>query len=732
MSLNKKIFSLIAILLITLSAIGATILVGREIKYHNSNAGLSYDIVVVGAGPSGIGASIQAARNGSKVLLLEETDWVGGQMTAGGVPTIDEGERIWSSGLFDEFITKVKTSYGARPIATCYWANPSNQISRCFEPKVGKKVLEDMIKAEPNITLRLRTKVVGLTKSGSTITGIVLPNNEYVGSKIVIDATEYGDLIPMAGIDYRVGNTTNANLNPNACIQAITYTAEIKRYPNGVPQELLMNQAPPGYDKNKFIGLINDVTGYRGTSGALWDHLPVAFEYLNAYRGLPDSSGGFYYSSEYPKISRTILNSFNDLAVNARYLTDKNYRKDANCRAKLQTLQLMYYIQHDLGHRDWAIANDEGYNTPYNTQENVCPTSIIPTAFKSIEANMAVIPYVRESIRGIGTNTITGSQIKRVGTPAKSNSRFSDAIAIGAYANDLHGCNTSTSLEVGLDSLSDIPSGFVTGPFQIRMSNLIPKYVDGFIFAEKNISQSRLVNGASRLQPSMMVIGQASGALASLSAKNNIPARNVSVSDVQKRVLEARSSIFPFFDVNSTNPNYIAIQMSGIKNIFAGYSDGRFGPNDILTRAQFSIVMNTAFKIPTSSPATPTFKDVPTTYWAYKFIEGLYKSGVTAGCDNTPRFCPDDKVTNAQVAVFVVKGWQKMNPNIQISKPATPTYSDVPSTHWAYPFVEVLASRGIKWYCDETNRRFCPDDLNNGGAVTRGVMAKILNLIPGL
>ncbi|MCX6892222.1 MAG: FAD-dependent oxidoreductase, partial [Verrucomicrobia bacterium] len=53
----------------------------------------SYDLVIAGAGTGGFGAAVQAARLGATVLLLEETDWIGGQMNAAAVTSMDEGPR---------------------------------------------------------------------------------------------------------------------------------------------------------------------------------------------------------------------------------------------------------------------------------------------------------------------------------------------------------------------------------------------------------------------------------------------------------------------------------------------------------------------------------------------------------------------------------------------------------------------------------------------------------------
>ncbi len=61
------------------------------------------------------------------------------------------------------------------------------------------------------------------------------------------------------------------------------------------------------------------------------------------------------------------------------------------------------------------------------------------------------------------------------------------------------------------------------------------------------------------------------------------------------------------------------------------------------------------------APGVATFSDVPTSYWAFQWIEALKASGITVGC--TPStYCPEDPVTRAQMAVFLAKAlglhWQ--------------------------------------------------------------------------
>ena len=70
-------------------------------------AGLQYDVVVAGAGAGGITAAIQAARMGADVLVIEESPWIGGQMTAAGVTTMDDMSNQ-RSGIYREFIRSIE------------------------------------------------------------------------------------------------------------------------------------------------------------------------------------------------------------------------------------------------------------------------------------------------------------------------------------------------------------------------------------------------------------------------------------------------------------------------------------------------------------------------------------------------------------------------------------------------------------------------------------------------
>ncbi len=139
-----------------------------------------------------------------------------------------------------------------------------------------------------------------------------------------------------------------------------------------------------------------------------------------------------------------------------------------------------------------------------------------------------VLPYVRESRRIVGLHTLCAREIDR--RPDHHPQQFENTVAIGDYPVDMHGSMQMRYLEPEFDRPEDIPTKFGGnghGPFAIPFESFIPEKVDGFLPAEKNISQSRMGNGATRLQPHTMLMGQAAGAIAALAVKHRVQARAV-------------------------------------------------------------------------------------------------------------------------------------------------------------------------------------------------------------
>ncbi len=169
-----------------------------------------------------------------------------------------------------------------------------------------------------------------------------------------------------------------------------------------------------------------------------------------------------------------------------------------------------------------------------------------------------------------------------------------------------------------------------------------------------------------------------------------------------------------FSDVPTTHPFYPYIRCLACRGILGGYSDGTFRPDNFVTRGQLAkIVANAAgFSEPVSGQ---TFSDVPPSHPFYVYIERMAGRGIIGGySDGT--FRPDNNATRGQISKIVANAAGILDP-IPSNRQ---TFSDVPSTHPFWVYIERLAGRGILGgYSDGT---FRPD--NNA---TRGQTAKIVS-----
>jgi hypothetical protein len=145
-------------------------------------------------------------------------------------------------------------------------------------------------------------------------------------------------------------------------------------------------------------------------------------------------------------------------------------------------------------------------------------------------------------------------------------------------------------------------------------------------------------------------------------------------------------------------------------------------PEDSVTRAQMAVFLERGmhgadYILP--SGTGKVFADVPLSYWAVNWIEKLYADGVTTGCGTSPLvYCPEDSVTRAQMAVFLLRakyGAGYTPPSV------TGIFTDVPTTYWAAHWIEQLYAEGITTGCGTSPLTYCPED-----SVTRAEMAVFL------
>ncbi|GAB1350901.1 FAD-dependent oxidoreductase [Ignavibacteriales bacterium] len=516
---------------------------------------MNTELLIIGGGASGICAGIQAARMGIKTLIIEESSMVGGMFNAAGVTAFDGNKYAVGGGIFGEFRKKIEDHYGGPDNTFTGWISLT-----CFEPRVGQKALDELIaSAGDNLTIWYNTKLVSIIKEANTIKGaIVEPQNSGdsevskfrssevpVYADITVEATEYGDVLYLAGLPFRFGREStfesgepSAPHDPDEIIQDLTYCAILKKDPDNI------KIVPPSenYDPERFV---NSTAEHSNSSDEVYlNHKLHNWESFISYATLP----GDKYLLNWPFRS-------NDYPTTAEIYDDFEKRKWHLEKAKELTRDYIHYMQTKLGHPEWGI-DESAYDTP---------------------DNFPPIPYVRESRRGIGNYYMREWDV----VPDEYTLRpplISDSIAVGDYFLDHHHSHLFKEPEERL--IEELPAN---APFQIPMDCLIPAGVNGLLLAEKSISVSHIVNGCTRLQPCVMLIGQAVGALAALSIKKERRPADISVMDVQDVLLEAGCQLFPYKDLWNTNPRFTKIQELAIAGFFVVKDDFSFSGEEPVT-----------------------------------------------------------------------------------------------------------------------------------------------------
>lgn len=171
----------------------------------------------------------------------------------------------------------------------------------------------------------------------------------------------------------------------------------------------------------------------------------------------------------------------------------------------------------------------------------------------------------------------------------------------------------------------------------------------------------------------------------------------------------------PFTDVDPAHFAYDAIINLYERNIISGYGNGKFGPNDSVTRGQAAKMLAQVLELDTTSVVNPNFKDVKTTDPFYKYIAALANEGIINGfVDQTYR--PNEPITRGQMAIVITRGFDFK----QASLPLTHTFDDVTVNTYERFFIQTIYDLGITK--GKTERTFEPYSR-----VTRGEMAVFIN-----
>lgn len=495
---------------------------------------IAADVAIIGGGVGGCAAAIAAARRGRTVVLTEPTDWIGGQLTSQAVPPDEHPwiEKFGANASYQRFRRKVREYY-RRNYRLTNEAQADHQLNPgrggvsklCHEPQVALHVLTAMLApyiSAGRVLVLLRHEPIRAETAGDRIRSVVVRDlldgrERALAAPYFLDATELGDLLPLAGVEFVAGFESQAETGePHApstprpddqqaftCCFAAEYRdgedhtidrpTDYETWRSYVPK---LNPAWPGklLDLNYShpVTLESTSRGFdpSGAGKGLW-----------VYRRIIDPRNFTPDSYAPGSAGATLVNwPQNDYWLGSLVGPSDDFAKGKErfaehvARAKQLSLSLLYWLQTECP-RDDGGAGWKGLKL----RPDLVGTS----------DGLAKHPYIRESRRIKAEFTITENHVgtdarrKLLGKNEVAAEAFADSVGVGSYRIDLHPGAGGTNY-IDISSL----------PFQIPLGGLLPIRVENLLPACKNLGTTHITNGCYRLHPVEWGIGEAAGALA--------------------------------------------------------------------------------------------------------------------------------------------------------------------------------------------------------------------------
>ncbi|MFJ2029098.1 FAD-dependent oxidoreductase [Streptosporangium sp. NPDC087985] len=516
---------------------------------------ISADAVVVGGGLGGVAAALALLRAGRTVILTEEHDWLGGQLTSQAVPPDEHPwvERFGVTASYRALRDGIRRYYREHyPLTerSRAWRqlNPgAGHVSRlCHEPRVAVAVIEAML-APYRGSGRLRVlqpyRPVGAQVDGDTVTAVRFEHRDGGGeitvcALYVLDATETGELLPLTGTEYVTGFESQGETGePSAPAEAQPLNM----------QAVSVCFAIDHVDGDHTIEKPGTYDFWRKYQPSFWgDRLlswrcpkPQTLEILErSFTPNPDDDPLRMDADQRDNGGDLNLWTFRRIAARRNFVTGA-YASDIT----LVNWPMIDYMEGPVidvpdADRHLAAARELSRSALYWMQTEA-PRPDGGTGFPGLRLRgdvtgsadgLAQAPYIRESRRIRALYTVVEQDLSLAVRGDKGAVDYADSVGIGMYRIDLH---PST----GGDNYIDVGCS----PFQIPLGALVPQRMVNLLPAAKNIGTTHITNGAYRLHPVEWNVGEAAGALAAFCLDNGIAPHSVQekedlLADFQQRL----------------------------------------------------------------------------------------------------------------------------------------------------------------------------------------------------
>lgn len=578
-----------------MKTLGTLIAAAATLIWAVAASALSVNVLVVGGGAAGVAAAVESARTGASTMIVEELPWLGGMLSSAGVCATDGNYRL-RAGSWGEFTDSLAARYGSLQALRTGWVSDV-----LFDPAVARDIFNNITAAEPLLEVRHGASLQSLSQGGERNWHADF-GSFAVDADILVDATELGDVAALAGARYDIGMESRAatgeDIAPctaNGIVQDLTYVAILESRPGSTMER------PEGYDSAEFACCaVNPLCTAPKEPARRW-----APAQMLSYGRLP----GGRYMLNWPIEG-------NDYYADIIEMNPMQ-RAAVIDKAKARTLRMIYFMREELGMDSLVVA------------QGLYPTS----------DGLPLMPYYREGRRFRGIVRFT---LPYITDPyGQELPLYRTAVAVGDYPVDQH-----HSRYDGDEPLPDLHFHPVPS-WGLPAGALVPADVPYMIVAEKGISVSNIVNGTTRLQPAVLLHGQAAGALAAISARGGVTPADADVRTLQRRLLDQEARLLPFVDSAPGDAGFDALQRIGVCGILRG--DGRsegwanatyIYPDSVMTEAELAPLYEYL------GADAPVLSSSPLTYAALSAAVSSLGGGVPQGRR------PTDIVTRRDFAII--------------------------------------------------------------------------------
>jgi len=592
-------------------------------------ATLTTDVLVIGGTAAGCSAAIAAARAGSKVVVLEPTQSVGG-VSANGVHCFDVGSRQALSGIAEEFAGRVLHHYKEIGLDDPML---KSRLDVFWEFHVADRIWRTMLTEQDGITFINGAVPVNVVMSDARIRSVLwepavdaignppeaaVPAPNEVHAKVFIDATYEGDVAAWAGAAFDLGREARSATEPHA---GIIYTASHERRVNA--QGFLPDTILPGSS-----GAPDDrIMAFTSRLSLRYHHSPEGQGLRLVAR--PNSYDPSKYRWKAPAISSDGLPQFgfdliptvngkmllnqrekgNDVLAGTRDYILAHPRERTAIRKHLfdHIVGFLYFIQTEGGMPQLALAEDE-------YTEN---------------GNIPYVLYVREGRRFRARETLTEQNVnpflagQGYRPPLQRNS-----ISVGDWAIECRPCNDEPHPE------TDAYEGAILGralraPYQVPFDCLAPEGFENLLVTT-TISASHVAFCALRIEAVWTQTGTAAGIAANLAIRLGCKVADVPVPLLQARMLGQGCKLTYFADLASDHPDFAGVQWLALKGFLPNDRHFRFFPDQSASWGDLVEAAVRAFDLPISVTGLH-FDGLDPDHQAFRYAETLYDTASRAG-----------------------------------------------------------------------------------------------------